>query len=467
MKRTNLACISLLLSAYLFAGCSKPSVPKKMSFEDIQQARLDWNVKTLVTAYQNAGNSDPVWDKAAVQALMEFAKIRTQVVTPDEPWAEIIDTNCDNAVKAGCNDPMVRYLYLRFGLSQTNTPKLFSDSYDALESDMQKSDYPPVRKFYVSLRALQQFLYAYGYNNNSADYSIPGQLLNDAVSSLVAALNDKTMPAEEGYEACSELIKALPGDPNIFQSDYDKIEKPLFDNWPNEATSWLLKGQAYYMMGWIDRGSGYADTVTKQGFKGIDKNLAIAEKALNRAWELNPTDARTAVAMIRVETGLGTERDQMEIWFNRAMENDPDDYDACSAKLNYLEPKWFGSVEDMLEFGRECAQSTNWGGTVPLILVDAHYEIYNQFIDPSEQTNYWKEPDVWADISSAYEQYLQSYPRDTYHIAYYARYAYFAEQWDKLNELLPKVGPDNYYIFGGKDQFDEIVQITKEHVSQQ
>jgi hypothetical protein len=145
------------------------------------------------------------------------------------------------------------------------------------------------------------------------------------------------------------------------------------------------------------------------------------------------------------------------------MADDPNDYDACSAKLNYLQPKWYGSTADMLDFGHECVTNTDWGGTVPLILVDAHWDIYNQFIDPSERANYWKEPEVWADICSAYEQYFLHYPHDSGHIAYYARYAYYAEQWKKLNELLPKVTPENYYLFGGEDQFNEVVQLAKEH----
>ena len=195
------------------------------------------------------------------------------------------------------------------------------------------------------------------------------------------------------------------------------------------------------------------------------EDSAEAEKALNRAWELDPTNAQIAVTMIWVETGQGKGRDQMEMWFKRAMKDNPNDYDACSAKLNYIEPKWYGSTDDMLEFGRECVQNTNWGGAVPLILVDAHYSIYNQYIDPSDRTNYWKDPQVWEDISSAYERYLKNYPDDASRLAYYAGYAYHGDHWNKLNELLPKVSPDYYYLFGGTNEFNKIVQTAKTNVS--
>ena len=239
-----------------------------------------------------------------------------------------------------------------------------------------------------------------------------------------------------------------------------------FDDGPNANTPAVLDVlKAYNIKATIARGTGYANTVTKEGWKGFAENLAIAEKALNRAWELNPKDPRTAVTMIWVQGDVDSGRDQIDLWFNRAMENDPNDSTACGAKLVFIEPKYGGSVGDMLDFGRDCVQNTNWGGTVPLVLVDAHNHICNQYIDQSERTNYWKQPDVWADIKSAYERYFQLYPNDASRIPYYAWYAYQAEDWDKLNELIPKLGPSSYYTFGGKDEFDRMVQLAKEHSS--
>jgi hypothetical protein len=32
-----------------------------------------------------------------------------------------------------------------------------------------------------------------------------------------------------------------------------------------------------------------------------------------------------------------------------------------------------------------------------------------------------------------------------------------------LNELIPKLGPTNYTSFGGKDEFDKMIRLAKEH----
>jgi hypothetical protein len=129
------------------------------------------------------------------------------------------------------------------------------------------------------------------------------------------------------------------------------LEPILFAKWPEASFVWLLQGEANIKMAWQARGTGYANRVTDEGWKGLEQHLKIADKALNKAWKLNPKDVRIPLAMLTVELGQGEGRDRMELWFNRAMELNPLCYDAAYAKLYYLEPKWHGSVEDMLIFG--------------------------------------------------------------------------------------------------------------------
>ena len=169
--------------------------------------------------------------------------------------------------------------------------------------------------------------------------------------------------------------------------------------------------------------------------------------------------------MITVVLGKQKSRDKMEIWFNRAMALDPNYYDACSAKLYYLEPKWYGSTEDMLEFGRECVTNHDWGGHIPLILLDAHKSIQRQYIDDSEKSNYWKQPEVWSDLKSAFERFFELNPDAIGWYHDYAKYAYQAGQWDTLNRIIPKLGQINYSFFGGTNEFNKMLQQAKEHAS--
>lgn len=424
------------------------------------QSRLAWNLKTTVGAYQKAGNTDATWDEQATNALAEFARSRSDVPDLDENWSEIIRTGSEAAVKAGCDDPMIHYLYIKFSMIQSSSPKDSADAFCKTADDMQQSSYPPIRKFYASLRALQQVYYGYPTN---ADGQITSQLANNVVENLAQTLDDKTAPAGEVYDACSQGLYEMSGDKTWYKNCYNMIEQPLFRNWPKESVSWLLKGGAYVEMAWFARGNGYGDTVTDEGAKTFAADLAIASQSLNRAWELDPQDSRIPLQMMRVELGQGKGRDTMELWFGRAMAINSDDYDACHSKLYYLEPKWHGSADDMLDFGRECVTNQAWGGHIPLILLDAHISIQSQYIDASQKDGYWKQPEVWADIKSAFDRFFELNPDETSWYNNYAWYAYRAEDWDKLNELIPKIDPVSYDFFGGKDEFDKMVELAKEH----
>src|ERR1700733_8495502 len=112
---------SLLLFAS--ASCKKASpsdanivAPSKPSSspEELKQRRYEWNLQTLVEPYKMAGHTDSKWDSFATSALTEFARVRANVCDENEPTGIIIATNASAAVDAGCDDPLVNYLFIRF-----------------------------------------------------------------------------------------------------------------------------------------------------------------------------------------------------------------------------------------------------------------------------------------------------------------------------------------------------------------
>jgi len=471
---SKVSSLTLLIAAgvcfiFMLTACHKTTAVKTIaiaypvvSTNALVQQRFEWNYKTLVEPYEKAGHTSPKWDEPAKHALTEFARSRSQCVESNEAWGLIISTNCSAAMDAGCDDPMIHYLYIRFSMSQTNSTQAFADAFCTTALEMEKSSYPNIRKFYAWQRAGIQATYTYGYGTNIPPEVRRLGIWALAATNLVVALSDRTMPPEEAYDACHEILEVWKGSKDGYSSLYHSLEKQFPDNWTNAPSILLLKGEAYIQMAWHARGSGYANTVTEEGWKLFSERLVIAENALTNAWNLNPKDERIPLQMLSVELGQGEGRDRMELWFNRAMAINLNDYDICRAKLYYLEPKWYGSEDDLLAFGWECVQSKVWGGKVPLILLDAHEDIC-RYLDDSEKTNYWKRPDVWLDIQSAFDRFFVLNPDATSWYHNYAWYAYRCERWKELNELIPRLGPVNYSYFGGKAAFDKMVSLAKEH----
>ena len=153
----------------------------------------------------------------------------------------------------------------------------------------------------------------------------------------------------------------------------------------------------------------------------------------------------------------------METWFQRAMVADTNCYDACHTKLNYLEPKWYVSEKEMLAFGHECADSEAWGGSVPLILAEAHSRIatYHQ---KAGGKDYFHSSKVWKDIKMCFEKFFARYPDAIGWRHNYARYAYRCQQWEALRTQIGLMGPINYKFFGGRDAYDEMLEQLDQHL---
>jgi tetratricopeptide (TPR) repeat protein len=205
---------------------------------------------------------------------------------------------------------------------------------------------------------------------------------------------------------------------------YDKIDEAIAKEPSAKALRLQVRGKFYKDYAWEARGNGYVDTVTEEGFRKFGERLQEAGKALEAAWKLRPDDGKTATLMLIVELGIGDgDRDRMELWFRRALEADPDNKDACLNKLYWLEPKWHGSSEAMLAFGRACRDTKNWRSGIPLLLPDAHYRL-TRYLDAEERLKYLGAPSFWDDVHEVYTEYLKRMPNDTLARTDFAAFCY-------------------------------------------
>lgn len=469
MNSAHIRCVWLtLLVAFLFCkshcfaaeskSTSPPATngaPAKLDKE--AESRLKWNLDTLVGDYNRHGKRNPKWDEAARAGLTGFAEARIPTTRDWQSLAARIADATRKAVTNGCDDPLILYLYARYVTStERHTPKEYADAFRRSAEGLSKSEYSPIRKFYAALRTAETLKPGTNTPPEVHEWRIrANEYLNEA-------LRDKSMPVREAYDACEQLLTVVKQNPAQYERFYRSFETNLFNNWPSDESIYLLKGIFYLKYAWNGRGGEYAPKVTDKGWELFATRLAEAEKALNKAWELDPHDARIAREMITLELGQGKGRPRMELWFKRATDLDPNYYDAFEAKRYYLEPKWYGSPEDMLEFGRECVNSKKWGGHTALILRDAH-ESLARYLDEADRPAYWKQPSVWKDIHAAFEKFFELNPDEIGWHHNYALYAYRAEQWDELNRQLPLLGEVNYEFFGGRQKYDKMVQEAKAH----
>jgi hypothetical protein len=441
------ALIFLPIAATLLVSCSHKTPATR-------QDREKWNQSALKGTYDASGSRNPKWDKDAEDALTTYAQSRTAPDDEAEMISETIGDSAENAVNEGCNDPMVRYLYVRYSSNVRQKPlKDRQNLYQDAAHGLQGSSYPAIWKFYANVGAAELLW----WNRNHDLWQQVVQLRQAAMSDLAQAVQDKSLPEAEAYDAANDLFQLLQYNVHEMTNAYDQVESGIANQSDKAVVADFIKATFYIQYAWQARGHGNADQVTPEGWQLFKERLDVAQKALEHAWSLDPQDSQIPTLMISVILGLQNGRPEMEKWFDRAMKADPDNYMACRAKLHFLLPEWYGSREDMLEFGRQCVASTNWGGRVPLILVNAHSEFYGT-LSGEERREYWLTPDVWPDIQAGYEKFAQLNPDKTrfrYPYAWYALLCLQTNDFVKQINLLRQDGSDfNYGYFGGKEAFD-------------
>lgn len=456
----GLAPDGLMLKAVALAR-AQPATPEPGA----THAALSWNLEALVGAYEKLGRKSPAWDKAAKEALRLYAELRLPHATVSTEAGGRLGLSLFTAVQAGCDDPLIQFLHTLYYLHPGKNPSigLIQTAVQAAD-DLDHSGYAEVWKFLAALRTAEVLNSA--AQNDTNNLPELERFRTAAAHHLVHLIQDPANPESAGREACQDWIQSRDLRHAPLEEAYAVIEKPLFERWPNAGWALALKGQFLVKYAWEARGNGLGDTVTDQGGRLFFERLVAAQGAFEKAWQLDPTLEEVPLGMLTVELGQGQGRERMELWFQRGMALNPTNAAPCRSKMYYLEPKWHGSVEAMLAFGRECVASEKWGGQVPLMLASAH-ETLAGYLRPLERAAYWRRPEVWPDVKAAYERYFKLNPDAAIRWRHnYARYAYWCEQWEELNKQLGLLSPVDYSFFGGREAYNAMVRRAKEHLGQ-
>jgi hypothetical protein len=154
--------------------------------------------------------------------------------------------------------------------------------------------------------------------------------------------------------------------------------------------------------------------------------LAEAERRLTTAWDLDHDCEPAATAMVGVCMGLGKDRETMETWFRRAVAADPSRTEVFERKMQYLQPKWLGSAEGLVAFGRQAARLGAWDAALPMLLLQAHHDLAPPV--GAKRDAYFRRAEVWADLGPVLEEIRKRHPKSPRGAS---MYLYFAWQCDE------------------------------------
>ena len=251
----------------------------------------------------------------------------------------------------------------------------------------------------------------------------------EALEKVLGSLLRKRENNEDGFSLLFLAYKKICMNPDAKFASSQWIQ--TFENWlkhnPESHFANACTGVFYIGHAWNARGSGWASTVTNEGSRLFSERLSTAQRYLEKAYQLDPSDPIVPARLIDVARGLGLGYEEMEKQFQRALQADKSEYQAYHSKLTYLMPKWQGMTveaeERMFDYAREAAQFSPPNSLIPLVLAEAHWEMYYR---SGHKKAYFRNPEVWEETKKVYLSLAKRFPQSRKIHNWFAMTAYLA-----------------------------------------
>lgn len=171
-----------------------------------------------------------------------------------------------------------------------------------------------------------------------------------------------------------------------------------------------LLGSVEKELAWVKRGTGWADEVNQAGWRGFADHLKTARDLLGQAARLRPDRPEAASKMITVSLGENMDLTEIRAWFDRAVSAQFDYYPAYTALMWAYRPRWQGSHELMLAFGKACAATKRFDTHVPSILRVAAMDVISEGVNPHAVFRHAELRQAMVDMSRSYLDHSPNNP---------------------------------------------------------
>lgn len=352
---------------------------------------LEWNVDTMVGAYQRVGIRNPAWDADAELLLNEWAYAFSGFDAGND-FSDVAHAAQILHDQHHVQDPLLLYCIAKTWEHQDrliDAHRLYREAHKAF----QHSNYPHCRRAWSTLRVIDQQI-----AKGKTDHAETGALVDLMADELIASRN-----AHEYGDLHRHFIIQVTGELMENEELTIRFLKRIAEATQANQPSWhrdTLLGTIEIALAWDARGSGWANSVTEDGWRDFRSHLANAEQLLTGAWKAAPEQPLAPTTMITVAVGINTLDDE-RTWFDRAVIAEFDYMNAYYSYMTTIRPRWGGSHDLMLAFGSECASTMRYDTNVPTVLVKAVLDIYGESKEmkqPDIASHLFANEPLWAEV---------------------------------------------------------------------
>jgi hypothetical protein len=206
---------------------------------------------------------------------------------------------------------------------------------------------------------------------------------------------------------------------------------------PSSITAQVARAEAYMNYAWHARGTGYADTVTDEGWKLFNSRVESARFVLNLAGRLNEKCPYWYEAMQHVATAQGWSKPEARNLFEQAIAFEPSYYHYYREYTGFLLPKWHGEDGEAEAFAAETVKRVP--GPQGLFL---YFEISSVIVCPcgGENASEHLQQLSWPTIKQGYESLTQLYGSSRLKRNRYAFMAITADDVPTAQRMFAEIG---------------------------
>jgi hypothetical protein len=239
------------------------------------------------------------------------------------------------------------------------------------------------------------------------------------------------------YQAFEQAYEALNWDEKTLLNDgigLDEANEDLIQQWVAEQNGSyianLFAGVLKTRTAWIARTAALGRNVSEEK---AAKYFGLLEEAfgfLKEADSINEEDAEICARFIRVCMGLQVEKEDTYSYFNAAMEIEPSHFMAHWMMINFLNPKWNGSLEEMHGFADEHYQKSSLLMALKLFAFVEEWNFY-AISNDKQAAGFFNSKELGSKINSLFSNYVEE--EDGKSLVPYV-YNYFAFLFYKIGE---------------------------------
>lgn len=237
------------------------------------------------------------------------------------------------------------------------------------------------------------------------------------------------------YAAINDLIskKATSG-----KSEYREIDSQL-EAWafkhPNSPIPTISRAHMEISRAWEIRGGDVASKVKPEAWKPFAEGIERARVILQKGKAVASVDPQWYEQMMVIAQAQNWERERFDELLNEALAKEPLSYQTYFSALNYLLPKWHGSLGEIEIFARDAVKRTSKTEGEGMYARIYWYASQAQF----GNALFRESVGSWPKMKAGFEDVIARYP-DSWNLNNYAKFACLANDKATTAKLLRLIG---------------------------